>query len=152
MKIVELFDESTMNLNLQGRTKDEVIDEMIEILDKGGVLKNKEGYKKAVYEREEISSTGLGFGIAIPHAKTLAVKTARVAFGRSEKGFDFESEDGKPAHLIFMIAVTDHDSNLHLKALAVLSRKLIQASFREKLLEAKTTAEVMKILGEISSK
>lgn len=149
MKIIELFDESTMDLNLQGTTKDEIIDEMIEVLDQGGVLEDKEEYKKAVYEREKISSTGLGFGMAIPHAKTLAVKTARVAFGRSEKGFDFESEDGKPAHLIFMIAVTDHDSNLHLKALAVLSRNLIKDSFREKLLEAKTKAEVMAILKEI---
>ena len=149
MKIIELFDESTIKLDLQGGTKDEIIAEMIDVLDKGGVLADKEEYKKAIYAREEQSSTGLGFDMAIPHAKTAAVKTARVAFGKSEKGFDFEAEDGKPAHLIFMIAATDTDSNLHLQALATLSRNLIKAPFREKLLAATTPEEVMNVLGEI---
>jgi fructose-specific phosphotransferase system IIA component len=149
MEIIELFDESTINLDLQGETKDEIISEMVELLDQGGVLADKEAYKKEIYAREAMSTTGLGFDIAIPHAKTAAVKTPRVAFGKSAKGFDFQSEDGKDAHLIFMIAATDTDSNLHLQALATLSRNLIKAPFRTKLLEAKTAAEVMEVLKEI---
>lgn len=136
---MELFDESTMNLDLQGETKDQIIEEMVTLLDEGGVL-------AAIYAREEQSSTGLGFDIAIPHAKTAAVKTARVAFGKSDKGFDFGAEDGTKAHLIFMIAATDTDSNLHLQALATLSRNLIKADFRKKLLEAKTAGEVIEVL------
>ena len=144
MNIMELFDESTINLNLQGETKDQIIEEMVTLLDEGGVLADKDDYKKAIYAREEQSSTGLG--IAIPHAKTAAVKTARVAFGKSDKGFDFGAEDGTKAHLIFMIAATDTDSNLHLQALATLSRNLIKADFRAKLLAANTAGEVMDVL------
>ena len=146
MEIIELFDESTMNLNLQGETKDQIIEEMVTLLDEGGVLADKDDYKKAIYAREGQSSTGLGFDIAIPHAKTAAVKTARVAFGKSDKGFDFGAEDGTKAHLIFMIAATDTDSNLHLQALATLSRNLIKADFRAKLLAANTAGEVMDVL------
>lgn len=149
MNIMELFDENTMKLDLQGKTKDDILEEMIEVLDEGNILSDKETYKKEIYAREKLSSTGLGFDMAIPHAKTDAVKTPRVAFGKSAKGFDFESEDGKPVHLIFMIAVTDTDSNLHLQALAELSKNLVKAAFREKLLEAKTTSEVMDILKEL---
>lgn len=149
MEIIELFDESTITLDLQGETKDEIIAEMVDLLDKGGVLADKEEYTKEIYAREAQSTTGLGFDIAIPHAKTAAVKTPRVAFGKSSKGFDFQSEDGQKAHLIFMIAATDTDSNLHLQALATLSRNLIKAPFREKLLAAANTAEVMEVLKEI---
>lgn len=149
MDIIELFDESTITLDLKGTTKDEIIDEMVTLLDQGGVLADKEAYKKEIYAREAQSSTGLGFDIAIPHAKTAAVNTPRVAFGKSADGFDFASEDGEKAHLIFMIAATDTDSNLHLQALATLSRNLIKAPFREKLLAAQSSAEVMQVLKEI---
>ena len=94
MEIMELFDEATINLDLQGETKDQIIDEMVTLLDEGGVLADKEAYK-SIYAREEQSSTGLGFDIAILHAKTAAVKLARVAFGKSDKGFDFGAEDGQ---------------------------------------------------------
>lgn len=149
MEIAELFDESTIKLELNGTTKDEIIDEMVELLDSGNVLNDKEEYKKAIYAREEQSTTGLGFDMAIPHAKTAAVKTARVGFGISKEGFDFQAEDGTKAHLIFMIAATDGDNNLHLQALATLSRNLIRQSFREQLLACTTVAEVIEVIKTI---
>lgn len=149
MNIIELFDEATINLDLQGETKDDVIAEMITMLDDNGVLNDKEAYKEAIYAREAQSSTGLGFDIAIPHAKTAAVKTPRVGFAISKKGFEFASEDGEKAHLIFMIAATDTDSNLHLQALATLSRNLIKKDFREKLLACETKGQVLDVLGTL---
>ncbi len=95
MEIMELFDESTMNLDLQGETKDQIIEEMVTLLDEGGVLADKEAYKKAIYAREEQSSTGLGFDIAIPHAKTAAVKTARVASESLTKDLISEPKTGQ---------------------------------------------------------
>ena len=92
---MELFDESTMNLDLQGETKDQIIEEMVTLLDEGGVLADKEAYKKAIYAREEQSSTGLGFDIAIPHAKTAAVKTARVPSESLTKDLISEPKTGQ---------------------------------------------------------
>ena len=98
MEIAELFDEATIKLELNGTTKDEIIDEMVELLDSGNVLNDKEEYKKAIYAREEQSTTGLGFDMAIPHAKTAAVKTARVGFGISKKGLRFSGRRSERKH------------------------------------------------------
>ena len=133
-------------MDLKSTSKDDVINEMIDVLAKDGVLNNKEEFKKAIYERESLSTTGVGMGIAIPHAKTSAVKTPRVAVGISKKGFDFASEDGKPAYIVFMIAVTDSDNNLHLDTLAKISGKVMHEDFLEALKNAKTKDEVISLL------
>ena len=106
-------------MNLKSKTKQDVINEMVELLDKNGILNNKNEFKKEILEREELSSTGFGNGIAIPHAKTSAVKIPRVAVGISKDGFDFDSVDGNKANLIFMIAAGDDDNDLHLKTLSI---------------------------------
>lgn len=141
-----LFDKGTVVMDLKSTSKDDVINEMIDVLAKDGVLNNKEEFKKAIYERESLSTTGVGMGIAIPHAKTSAVKTPRVAVGISKKGFDFASEDGKPAYIVFMIAVTDSDNNLHLDTLAKISGKVMHEDFLEALKNAKTKDEVISLL------
>lgn len=144
-----LFNENTIELNLKAKSKVEVIDELIELLEKDGVINDKTEYKKAILKREKESSTGIGFGIAIPHAKTNAVNFPRVAVGISKDGVDFESSDNSLANLIFMIAVPDGTDNEHLKILAQLSRKLIDPVFRNKLMEAVSENEIMEYLAEI---
>ena len=138
-----LFSSETITMDLKGETKDEVIQEMADLLEADGVLKDKEAYIQAIYEREKQSTTGMGMGIAIPHAKTSAVKVPRAAVGISKKGFDFDSEDGKPAHIIFMIAVTEKDQNLHLDTLAKLSGKVMHEEFREALKNAESKEKIM---------
>lgn len=141
-----LFSPETITMDLKGETKDEVIQEMADLLEADGVLKDKEAYIQAIYEREKQSTTGMGMGIAIPHAKTSAVKVPRAAVGISKKGFDFDSEDGKPAHIIFMIAVTEKDQNLHLDTLAKLSGKVMHEEFREALKNAESKEKIMELL------
>ena len=99
----DLYKENTVCMNLKSKTKQDVINEMVELLDKNGILNNKNEFKKEILEREELSSTGFGNGIAIPHAKTSAVKIPRVAVGISKDGFDFDSVDGNKANLIFIL-------------------------------------------------
>lgn len=144
-----LFDINTINLEIKAKSKDEVISEMIEMLEDDHILNDKEMYKKAIYAREKMSSTGIGFGIAIPHAKTSAVNKPRVAFGLSKEGVDYDSEDGEKVDLIFMIAVSDTDNNLHMQTLAKLSRKLINPVFRNSLIQCENKKEVLALLKAI---
>ncbi|KHF29275.1 PTS system mannose-specific EIIBCA component [Anoxybacillus sp. BCO1] len=111
---------------IEGTTKDEIMAEMIEMIDRAGMLFDKEEYKESLYRREKEGSTGIGFGIAIPHGKSTAVRQTCVAFGVKRNGVDWDSLDGEKAKLIFMIAVPEeHAGNEHLKILQLLSRKLI---------------------------
>ncbi len=144
--ITNLLTLECINLNLKGQTKQEIIDEMVEILYQGGKLNDKEEYKKAILAREAQSSTGLEEGIAIPHAKTSAVKIPSIAFGLSKNGVDYESLDGEPSKLFFMIAAPANASNTHIEILSKLTTMLLDDEIREKLLEVKTEQEVMDIL------
>lgn len=144
--ITNLLTLECINLNLKGQTKQEIIDEMVEILYQGGKLNNKEEYKKAILAREAQSSTGLEEGIAIPHAKTSAVKIPSIAFGLSKNGVDYESLDGEPSKLFFMIAAPANASDTHIEILSKLTTMLLDDEIREKLLEVKTEQEVIDIL------
>lgn len=144
--IINLLTLECINLNLKGQTKQEIIDEMVEILYQGGKLNDKEEYKKAILAREAQSSTGLEEGIAIPHAKTSAVKIPSIAFGLSKNGVDYESLDGEPSKLFFMIAAPANASDTHIEILSKLTTMLLDDEIREKLLEVKTEQEVIDIL------
>lgn len=146
---VSLFQVDCVKMEVKGKSKEEVIEEMAQVLEQACVLHDKDKFVEAIKERERLSTTGLGMGFAIPHAKTCAVKTPRVAVGISKDGFDFESEDEKPANLIFMIATTDEDADLHLRTLAQLSTKLVHKEFTESILNAKNEKEVIRILTEV---
>jgi len=145
-EIVSVYHPKTVTLNLKGKKKDEVIEEMINLLDSDGVLSDKKEFEKEIYNREKLSSTGLGMGIAIPHAKTNVVKESRVAVGISKDGFDFESEDGEPANMIFMIATNDTGGDSHLRLLADLSGRLMHDEFRESLMNAASKKEMIRLL------
>lgn len=152
MKITELLKENTIILDLKSKTKAQVIDELVNKLDSAGVLADKKEYKKAILKREESCSTGVGDGIAIPHAKTNAVKTPSLAFGYSPQGIDYDSLDGKDSHLFFMIAGSENAHNSHLETLSRLSVMLMNEDFRKKLISAKTEKEVLNIIDEQEKK
>jgi len=145
MKITELLRKDIMLMDLQSTTKNAVIDEMIASLEKHHVINNADQFKEAILKREEQSTTGLSNGIAMPHAKTAAVNEATVLFAKSNKGVDYESLDGEPTYLFFMIAVPDGAYDTHLQALAALSRSLLDETFIEGLKSAKTPDEVVNI-------
>ncbi|PEZ57156.1 PTS mannose transporter subunit IIABC [Bacillus anthracis] len=135
---------------LIGETRDDVIDEMIQKLNHVGALHSKTEFRQAIMNREQESTTGIGMNIAIPHGKSEAVKKPSVVFGIKQSGVDWKSLDGTEAKLIFMIAVPkESEGNEHLKILQMLSRKLMDDNYRERLLSVKTKQEAYKLLDEI---
>ncbi|SDM17495.1 PTS fructose transporter subunit IIABC [Sediminibacillus halophilus] len=146
MKITDLLKKDTIILDLKASDKSGVIDELVSKLDEAGRLNDKEAYKNAILEREAQSTTGIGEGIAIPHAKTAAVKTPAIVFGRSSQGIDYEALDGAPSNLFFMIAASEGANQTHLETLSRLSSFLMDKKFRQKLEEASSAEEVMAVV------
>ena len=147
MKITELLTKDTIQLSISSHSKNGVIDELVSVLDKSGKLQDPIEFKKAILNREAQSTTGIGEGIAIPHAKTSAVMSPAIAFGKSQGGVDYESLDGAPAHLFFMIAATEGANQTHLEALSRLSSMLMDMDVRKALLHASTKEEVLEIIN-----
>lgn len=143
MKITDLLKKDTIILDLQSTSKADVIEELVGKLDAAGRLESRKNYKEAILKRESQSTTGIGEGIAIPHAKTSAVKTPAIAFGRAVNGIDYESLDGQPARLFFMIAASEGANNNHLETLSRLSMLLMDTEFRQVLLKADSIADVI---------
>ncbi|WP_294402337.1 PTS fructose transporter subunit IIABC [uncultured Clostridium sp.] len=148
MRIVDLLHKQGMNLDIKPKSKAECIDILVNLMDKTGNLNNKEEYKKAILAREDLSTTGIGDGIAIPHGKTKAVKKASLAAAVCKDGVDYDSLDGMPAELFFMIAVPDNSDNLHLEVLARLSTILMDEEFRNKLINCTDKDEFLKLIDE----
>jgi PTS system fructose-specific IIC component len=148
MKITELLKRDTVIMNLTASNKEAVIDELVEKLNGANRLNSKAEFKEAILKRELQSTTGIGEGIAIPHAKTKAVKQPSICFGRSVSGINYESLDGQPAHLFFMIAASEGANNTHLETLSRLSTLLMDEGFRKQLLEAKDEDELLRLFDE----
>ncbi|PEM26582.1 PTS fructose transporter subunit IIABC [Bacillus wiedmannii] len=148
MKITELLKRDTVIMNLTASNKEAVIDELVEKLAGANRLNSKAEFKEAILKRESQSTTGIGEGIAIPHAKTKAVKQPAICFGRSVSGINYESLDGQPAHLFFMIAASEGANNTHLETLSRLSTLLMDEGFRKQLLEAKDEEELLRLFDE----
>jgi len=146
MKITDLLSKETIKLNLESTTKKDVLVELANILEKADKLNDLNEFLEAVNARENEFSTGIGKGIAIPHAKTDAVKTPSLVFGKSNSGIDFDSADQKDSHLFFLIAVPEKSSNEHLKILSKLSRSLMHDELRESLINASSSEEVIQLL------
>ncbi|EEM94659.1 PTS fructose transporter subunit IIABC [Bacillus thuringiensis] len=148
MKITELLKRDTVIMDLTASNKEAVIDELVEKLNGANRLNSKMEFKEAILKRESQSTTGIGEGIAIPHAKTKAVKQPSICFGRSVSGINYESLDGQPAHLFFMIAASEGANNTHLETLSRLSTLLMDEGFRKQLLEAKDESELLQLFDE----
>ncbi|MDK4500869.1 fructose-specific PTS transporter subunit EIIC [Fusobacterium necrophorum] len=148
----KFIQKECISLELQSKNKADVIDELIGILDKAGKLNDREIFKKEILKREAQSSTGLEEGIAIPHAKTAAVKVPSIAIGISKEGLDYESLDGEVSRLFFMIAAAEGADDTHIELLSKLSTILLEDEVREALLHAKSKEEVIQMLEDEMAK
>ncbi|MBM6614538.1 PTS sugar transporter subunit IIA [Desemzia sp. RIT804] len=145
MNINDILIKDVMIMDLKAQTKEAAIDEMVANLKQHDRISDVETFKEGILNREKLSSTGLGDGIAMPHAKNKAVKEATVLFAKSTSGIDYNSLDGQPAYLFFMIAAPEGANDVHLEALANLSRLLIRPDFVESLKKTTTADEVREL-------
>ena len=152
MKIQDLLRKDVMLLDLQATEKTAVIEEMIQSLVKHGYVTDFETFKEGILAREALTSTGLGDGIAMPHSKNAAVKEATVLFAKSNKGVDYESLDGQPTDLFFMIAAPEGANDTHLAALAELSQYLMKDGFADNLRKVSSPDEVIALFDQASEK
>jgi PTS system nitrogen regulatory IIA component len=149
MKITELLRQEFIVEELKGKNKKEVLAELAGVFKKTGIAAlDTDGILKVLLDRERQGSTGIGEGIAIPHGKMAGLEDMVVSFGRSRDGIDFESMDGRPAHLFFLLMAPENSAGLHLKALAKISRMLKDAAFRNKLMEAKLHGDLFKVITD----
>ena len=152
MKIQDLLRKDVMLLDLQATEKTAAIEEMIHSLVDHGYVTDFEIFKEGILAREALTSTGLGDGIAMPHSKNSAVKEATVLFAKSNKGVDYESLDGQPTDLFFMIAAPEGANDTHLAALAELSQYLMKDGFADKLRQVTSPDQVIELFDQASEK
>ena len=152
MNLSDLIKPESICLDLKSIEKTDVIREMVDILVETKQIVGRDILLKSVLERERLGSTGVGHGVAIPHAKTKMVKEITITFGRSQKGINFKSPDSKPVHLVFLIASSTMNNGLYLKTLARLSRFLAKEEFREGLLQAKASDEVVSTISSFEER
>lgn len=148
MRITDLLDERSIDLNARPKSKNEALDQAVELMAKSGKVKDKDAYKKLVYAREEESTTGVGEGIAIPHGKGACVSKPGLAAMVINDGVEFQALDDEPVDLLFLIAAPDTKDNVHLDVLSKLSMMLMDEDFRDKLKNAKSPKEFLKVIDE----
>lgn len=148
MKIIDLLDDRSVLLDGRVADKKAALDQMVELMDASGKLRDKETYRQGVYAREQEGSTGIGEGIAIPHCKSDAVIKPGLAAMVVKDGVEFESLDGQPAHLFFLIAAPNTEDNVHLDVLSRLSVLLMDEDFTNKLRQATSVSEFKQIIEE----
>lgn len=148
MKIIDLLDDRSILLDGRVADKKAALDQMVELMDASGKLRDKETYRQDVYAREQEGSTGIGEGIAIPHCKSDAVIKPGLAAMVVKDGVEFESLDGQPAHLFFLIAAPNTEDNVHLDVLSRLSVLLMDEDFTNKLRQAASVSEFKQIIED----
>ena len=148
MKITDLLSEESIELNVEAKDKNDIIDKMTRLMLKTGRINNLEKYKKLVLKREEEGSTGVGEEIAIPHGKGECVTEPGLVAMVVPNGVDYNALDGKPVKLLFMIAAPNTSDNVHLDVLSRLSTMLMNSNFKNKLISAKSKDEFLKIIDE----
>ena len=148
MKIIDLLDPNCILPNLQASNKRGVLEELAAALVSGHKEVNLQTVVEVLLERERLGSTGIGDNIAIPHGKLPQLSKMLLAFGRSPQGVDFDSMDGKPSHLFFLLLAPVNSSGLHLKALAKISRMLMSQPFRESLMESGGAEDILRLIAD----
>lgn len=146
MRILDLLDSRSIDLDARVTTKDDAIHHLVSLMEQGGHLKDPAAYEEGVRQREAEGSTGIGEGIAIPHAKSAAVACPGLASMIVRQGVDYESLDDEPARLFFMIAAPAGGADIHLAVLSRLSRMLMDDDFRDALLQAPTPAAFLQVI------
>jgi PTS system fructose-specific IIC component len=145
VKISDILTEDFVVVGLDVSTKEDAINALVDIIAKSDKVKNANKVREAVFEREKIMTTGVGKGFAVPHGKTDAVTDIVAAFAITKKPIDYESLDGEPVRLIFLIVGRDNMVGPHIKLLSRVSKLMNDNNFREKLLNAKTPKEVVEL-------
>ena len=148
MRLDQILKLEYLNDDLQAKTKTEALDELSAMIIKGFARLDGSQIIEVLQQREKLGSTGIGDGVAIPHGKVAALEELVVAFGRSKNGVAFDSMDGKPVHLFFLLLAPENCTGQHLKALAKISKMLKAGNFRKRLMDAKSKSDLYKIIVE----
>lgn len=146
MKLSNILDLNDVIANLKTSNKNNVIEELVDVLVENRTSLNKDELIDVLVERERLGSTGIGDGVAIPHGKYSGVNQPIISFGRSIKGVDFNSMDAQPVHIFFLLVAPEDSASIHLKALARIAKILKNNSFKRKLMEAATREEIYQII------
>lgn len=148
MKVHELLDPKYILTEFKSENKDDVINELVDLLDGDNRVVDLEEVRKCIFEREKIMSTGVGKGFAIPHGKTNSITDILAAFGRTEKAIEYNSLDGEPVNLVFLLVGKDNLVGKHIKLLSRISRLMNNEEFRKKLIKAESKETILKIFEE----
>ena len=148
MRIIDLLDKKSIQLNAVASGKKDVLDQAVTLMGQSGKIRDIEKYRRGVYKREEESTTGIGEGIAIPHCKSDAVIKPGLVAMVIPDGVEFDSLDGEPVKLLFLIAAPDTKENVHLDVLSKLSVLLMDESFTSDLMKAASVEEFLKVIDE----
>jgi len=146
MRITDYMTEADILPDLQASTREEVLQEMVRHLSEEDKIRDPSGLVQILLEREALGSTGIGYGVAIPHGRLPGLKEILLVFGRSGKGIEFDAQDGKPVKLFFLLIAPEDSAGLHLKALARISRILKNPELRSSLMNAKDREGIFKII------
>lgn len=149
MKLSKFCSEDLITFNLKSQDKDGVLKELVELASKSKLVKSSEELLKDVMDREELVTTGVGYGVAFPHAKTKATKGIVIAFGRSEKGIDFDAMDHKPVNLFFLIAAPEDAIGAHLNVMARLSYIMKSEENRQKMMSVTSPGELLQMIDTV---
>jgi len=149
MKLSKFCDETRVDFSLKASDKDGVIEELVDLVSRSGMVKDRDLLLKDIKEREDLVTTGVGYGVAFPHAKTRSVKGIVIGFGRSDAGIDFDAMDHKPVHLFFLIAAPEDAIGAHLNVMARLSYLMKPEENRQKLLEAASPGDVLALIDAV---
>ena len=142
MKLSEILEENNIIPDLKARDKKRALEELAEVIVNSKPSLDKDSLVRVLLERERLGSTGIGEGVAIPHGKFHGISEPIISFGRSLNGLDFESMDGEPVFLFFLLIAPENSASVHLKALARIAKILKNGSFRKGLMEAATQKEI----------
>ncbi len=148
MLLTQILKQNCIKVPLEGKDKESVITELVELLDANGMLLDKEVVLEAVFTREQTRSTGIGSGIAIPHGKCKAVKELVMALGIANDGIDFASVDGKPVIIVILLVSPSDQTGPHIQALARISKLMLDEEFRESLGKAGSSDELYELLNK----
>ena len=147
LDIKSLSSENLIKLDMVSKQKEDAIKELTSLLKMENQIKNESKFLKAVLKREKEGTTGIGMGVAIPHGKSKTVQQPTLVFGKSKGGIEYDSLDGNPVYLMFLIAVPENSSDEHLKILSHISRKLMREEIRNQLMNLEQKSEFYTIFG-----
>lgn len=149
MKLSKFCDESLVAFSLKAATKAAVVEELVDLAATSSMIKNRDELLADVRERENLVTTGVGYGVAFPHAKTRSAKGIVIAFGRSARGIDFEAMDHRPVNLFFLIAAPEDAVGAHLNVMARLSFLMKSEENRQKLIQASSPGDVLALIDAV---